>query len=315
METPRRFFVVNRVSRFDSMLHVILFEVFDVKSEFIREIPGFAMVESAERTLGRSPHLVRLVGWTILCILHYVQVYLFVFILAIYLNGLYVFWFIWFVPAFLYVLYAFYDKKVKKMIYADNDESIWNVWITWGLYIVAYVITVVVIFGKVAHKLTKDNGLEINILIYTLCITPGLLILLLQLAICPSYQKPVLSLSIFAALNIFDGIEMLKIILMQKEGNYDIDWEIEISIVFFACFCFLFSPFGLIRNKFVANGEVKQRRRMSMLLIPMEIIGINISFLVLRLALWHKCAAPIFIAKNTLTIVTGGIEFFHLKGM
>ena len=43
---------------------MILFEVFNVESEFIREILGFAMVESAERmVLGRSPHLVRLVGW------------------------------------------------------------------------------------------------------------------------------------------------------------------------------------------------------------------------------------------------------------
>ena len=315
METPRRFFVVVYHTLILCYILVILFEVFYVKSEFIREIPGFAMVESAERTLGRSPHLVRHVGWTILCILYVWQVYLFVIILAIFLNGLYVFWFIWFVPAFLYVLYAFYDKKVKTFVYADNDVAIRDVWFTCGLYIVAYVITVAMIFGKVAHKITKDGVLGINALIYTLCITPGFLILLLQLTICPSYQKPVLSLSIFAALNIFDGIEMLKIILMQNEGNYDIDREIEICIVFFACFCFLFSPLGLSRNKFVANEEVKQRRRMSMLLIPMEIIGINFSFLVLRLALWHKCAAPIFIAKNTLTIVTGGIEFFHLKGM
>ncbi|CAB3985303.1 Hypothetical predicted protein [Paramuricea clavata] len=271
------------------------------------------MVEVAERTVGRPPYLVRLVGWIMLLILYYVQVYLFVFVLAKYLNGLYVFWFIWFVPALLYVLYAFYDKKVKKMIYADNDVAIWEVWFTCGLYIVPYVITVAMIFGKVAHKLTKDNVLEINTLIYTMCITPWLLILLLQLAICPSYQKPVLSLSIFAALNIFDGIEMLKIILMQNEGNYDIDGELEICIVFFACLCFLVSPLGLIRNKFVGNGEVKQRKGMSMLLIPLEIIGINFSFLVLRLALWHKSEAPLFIAKNTLAIVTGGIEFFHLK--
>ena len=193
------------------------------------------------------------------------------------------------------------------MVYADNDESIWNVWITCGLYIVAYVITVAMIFGKVAHKLTKDSVLGINALIYTLCITPGLLILLLQLTFCPSYQKPVLSLSIFAALNIFDGIEMLKIILMQKEGNYDIDWEIETCIVFFACLCFLFSFLGLFRNKFVANGEVKQRKKMSMLLIPLEIIGILI-FGFTSFILWHKSEAPLFIAKNTIAIVTGGIQ-------
>ena len=70
-----------------------------------------------------------------------------------------------------------------------------------GHYIVAYISSVGIIFGKVAHKLTKDDTLGINSLIGTLCITPGLLILLLQLMICPSYRKPVLSMSIFAALN------------------------------------------------------------------------------------------------------------------
>ena len=91
------------------------------------------------------------------------------------------------------------------------------------------------IFGKVAHKLTKEDDLGINALIGTLCITPGLLILLLQLTICPSYGKPVLSLSIFAALNIFDGIEMLEIFLMQKEADFDLGKDVEICVVEFAC--------------------------------------------------------------------------------
>jgi hypothetical protein len=59
---------------------------------------------------------------------------------------------------------------------------------------------------------------------------------------------------------------MLKIILMQNEGNYDIDEKAETYIVFFACLRFFFSSLGLIRNKFVANGEVKQWREISMLL-------------------------------------------------
>ena len=113
------------------------------------------------------------------------------------------------------------------------------------------------IFGKVAHKLTKDEDLGINALLGTLCITPGLLVLL-QLMICPSYRKPVLS--IFSALNIFDGIEMLEIFLMQKVGNFDLGKDIEICIVVFACLCFLFSPFGLIRNKFMINGAVQERK-------------------------------------------------------
>ena len=271
-------------------------------------------MENAERAVERSPYLVGL-GWITLYIFHMSQACLLATILTTHLgNPFFFFCFMSFTEWIPFALIRHFFR-VNGRFYADNDETIRGVWIIWGTYIIAYVITVAVIFATVAHKLTNDDFLGINALIYTLCITPGLLILLLQLMICPSYQKPVLSLSIFAALNIFDGIEMLKIILMQKEGNYDIHKRTEICIVFFACLCFLFSPLSLSRNKFVANGEIKQRKRMSMILIPLEIIGINLSFLVLRLALWHKCAAPIFIAKNTIAIVTGGIQFFHLKEM
>jgi hypothetical protein len=272
------------------------------------------MLESTETAAERSPRLVKL-GWFTFFTLYCGQVVLFVLILTLHTKDpLYVLWFLWFVPAFLYIYYAFYDKKVKKLVYADEDESIWDVWFTWGLYIVAYVITVAVIFGKVAHKLTKDDVLGINALIGTLCITPGMLVLLLQLTICPSYRKPVMSLSIFSALNIFDGIEMLEIFLMQKKANFDLDKDIEICIVVFACFCFFLTPFGLIRNEFKANGVVKEREDLSMILGPIEIVGTNLPFLVLRAIIWHKYEAAIFIAKNAVALVIGAVEFFILNG-
>jgi hypothetical protein len=269
------------------------------------------MIGSRAETAERSPWLVGL-GWTTLLILYLLQVCLFVSFLVIHLNDdSYVAWFLWFVPAFVLIFVFFHANKQS---YADEDETIWGVWIIWGTYIVAYVITVGMIFGKVAHKLTKDDDLGINVLLGTLCITPGLLVLLLQLTICPSYRRPVLSLSIFSALNIFDGIEMLEIFLMQKEGNFDLGKDIEICIVVFACFCFFITPFGLIRNKFMANGVVKERKETSVFLGPLEIIGTNLPFLVLRAIVWHKYEAAIFIAKNAVALVVGAVEFLVLNG-
>jgi hypothetical protein len=124
--------------------------------------------------------------------------------------------------------------------------------------------------------------------------------------------KPVLSLSIFSALNIltiFDGIEMLQIFLMQKVGNFDLGKEIDICIVFFACLCFLFSPFGLIRNKFMVNGAVRERKDLSMVPGPLEIIVTDLPFLVLHAIIWHKYEAAIFIAKNVVALVVGAVEF------
>ena len=268
------------------------------------------MVQNATKTAERSPRLIT-VGWLMLFVLYVGQVLLFTLIMTVHLNGFYMFWFLLFAPAFFRVYCGFY----KKLDFAGNDDEIGGVWFTWALYIIAYVITIGIIFGKVAHELTKDDTFGINALLGTLCITPGLLLLLLQLTICPSYRKPVLSMSIIAALNIFDGIEMLEIFLMQNEADFDLNKETEICIVFFACFSFFLSPFGLARNKFMANGVVKERRKASMFLGPLEIIGTNLPFLVLRAVIWHKYEAAIFIAKNVVALVVGGVEFLILKGM
>ena len=258
----------------------------------------------------RSSSLVRL-GWYTFYALYLLQVSLFVAFLITHLdNGWYAFWLILFVPAFWFIC-SFGSPWSP---YANNDEEIQSVWKIWGTYIVAYVITVGTIFGTFAHELTKDDTLGINALLGTLCITPALLILLLQLTICPSYRNHVVSMSIYAALNIFDGIEMLEIFLMQKEANFDLNKETEICIVFFACFCFFLSPFGLVRNKFMNHGVIKARKETSLILSQLEIIGINLPFLVIRAVIWHKYEAAIFIAKNIVALVIGTLEFLILKG-
>ena len=260
-----------------------------------------------ENQVQRSPVLVRL-GWLTLSILFLAQVILLVaFLETHFTKGLWLIWLFLFLPVIILVI-LFRSK------YANDDKNIRYVWVIWGAYIFAYIITVGTIFGTFAHKLTKDDTLGVNSLIGTLCITPALLVLLLQLTICPSYREHVLSISIFAALNIFDGIEMLEIFLMQKEANFDLNKETEICIVVFACFCFFLSPFGLARNKFMMKGVIKARKETSMLLSLLEIIGINLPFLVIRAVIWHKYEAAIFIAKNIVALVIGVLEFLILKG-
>jgi hypothetical protein len=213
-------------------------------------------------------------------------------------------------PLVALALFLIFLRK-EDVWYADDDEKVWRVWAVWVTYIVAYVVAVAMIFCTVAEKLTKDHDLGINTLKATLCITPVLLILLLQLTICPSYRKPVLSLSIFAALNIFDGIEMLEIVFMKIEGHLDLNSATEKSIIAFACICFLLSPLGLIRNKFDGFGGMKEREKTSMVLGPIEIIGTNLPFLILRAVVWgvYDYEASVFIAKNIVSLVIGLVEF------
>ena len=270
------------------------------------------MEKSTARTVERSPCLVCL-GWSTFLILYLAQVVLFVAFLVKYVenDGYYLWCLLYSLP----VYFIFAKFTGSKISYADNDERVQYVWIIWGAYIVPHVSTVAVIFGKVAHKLTKDDDLGINTLMGTLCITPVLLILLLQLTISPSYQKPVLWSSMFVALNLFDGIKMLEIFLAQNEADFELNKAIEICIVVSACTCFVLSPLELVRNKFMADGVVKMRKDTSMLVVVLEIFFINLPFLVLRTVIWRKYESAIFMVKNIVALVFGVIEFLVLKGV
>ncbi len=312
-------------------------------------VNGNAAIENNDLHVERSSFLV-VVGWITLFILYWGQVGLLVSILAIPHD------FLFFVPAFAFTCYFIYWYR-RESYHAEEDRSIWHVWIIWGTYIVAYVIVVVVIFAKVARDLTEKDALGINALKMTLSITPGLLILFLQLTICPSYRKPVLYLSIVAAVNIFDGIQMLEIYLLQNEGQFDFDSVTEglrdfltrdggacylnneteklkdflmqkarhfdlnsgteVCIIFFSCISFLLSSFGLVRNKFGANGEVKERGTTSAVFGLLEIFGTNLPFLVIRIFIWkrHQYNASLFIAKNIISLVIGGVVFGLLNGV
>ena len=292
------------------------------------------------------------IGWIVLIVLYLVQAILLILFLALHQNPHFGCMGFAFVPAPVFTgLFMWWSRKTNEDADdSDEDKEIRYVWVIWGAYIVPFVVAVAMIFAMVAKELTTEDTLGVNALRMTLCITPGLLILFLQLAISPSYRKPVLSLSIFAALNIFDGIEMLETFLTQNEkvieiddltlklnkflvqngGNFtngtemlkdfltenvnetyfDLSAGTEISIIVFACVCFLLSSFGLARNKFWGGDEVKERTKTSIVFGFFEIICTNFPFLVIRGVIWkkYKHESAVFIAKNIVSLVVGAVE-------
>ncbi|XP_028399887.1 uncharacterized protein LOC114523223 [Dendronephthya gigantea] len=198
--------------------------------------------------------------------------------------------------------------------YAQEPDEIWNVWFFWVVYIIIYIISVGLIFGEVAHKLDKSQTYGPNCLKITLCIAPALLVLVLQLVISPSYRKGVLALSVFAALDLFDGIEMLEIVLMQNEWEeFNLDESVEKWIITFACLSFLITSLGLTINKFDGESTVEEKsNRKAVCMALFVILFTNIPFLVLRVYIWVDCGyeASIFIAKNVVSLVVGFVEFF-----
>ncbi len=198
--------------------------------------------------------------------------------------------------------------------YAETNDEVWNVWFFWFVYIIIYIISVGIIFGEVAHKLDKSETYGPNFLKIILCIAPALLVLVLQLVISPSCRKGVLVLSVFAALDLFDGIEMLEIVLMQNEWeHFNLDGSVENWIIAFACVSFLVTSLGLTRNKFdFESGTVAEKSNsVAVCLGFLVILFTNVPFLVLRIYVWADCGyeASIFIAKNIVSLVVGFIEF------
>ena len=197
--------------------------------------------------------------------------------------------------------------------YAQTNDEVWCVWILWFIYITIYTISVGIIFGEISHKLVKTETYGPNFLKAMLCIAPALLVLVLQLVISPSYRKGVLALSVFAALDLFDGIEMLEIVLMQNErDDFDLDDSVEKWIIAFACLSFLVTSLGLTRNKVDGESTIDQRENgMAVTLGLLVILFTNVPFLSLRIYVWSDCGyeASIFIAKNIVSLVVGLVEF------
>ena len=219
----------------------------------------------------------------------------------------------------LYLVFAlavFIAMRVTKG-YAETDDEAWIVWIFWFIYIVLYMIAVALVFGLTVHKLHKSETYGPNFLKIMLCITPALLVLVLQLVISPAYRKDVLSLSVFAALDLFDGIEMLEIVLMQNEiEDFNLDGPVEKAIIAFACISFVVTSLSLALNKLDDSDSVIETRGdsdnpVSLCLGLCEILFTNVPFLVLRLYVWdaYGYEASIFIAKNIVSLVVGLVEF------
>lgn len=267
-----------------------------------------------ESKVERSKCLVRC-GWLLAITMYIVQAFVFIKFLDEHsTTGIKFYW----IGAAIYLGFAIVVLVILCMSkgYAETGKQIWFVWAFWFIYILLYAISVAIVFVEVSHKLTKSETYGPNLLKSTLRIAPALRVLVLQIVITPAFRKDVLSLSLVAALNLFDGIEMLEIVLMQNEReDFDLDESVKISIVAFACFSFLITSLGLARNKFDKDQETEEREerkeRNGLCLGLSEIFLTNVPFLSLRIYVWADCGyeASIFIAKNVISLVIGLVNF------
>ena len=96
----------------------------------------------------------------------------------------------------------------------------------WVLYIVALVVNIAMVFGKVGDKIDKTEFLGPNVLKMIMCITQLLLLLLLNTGdLDDSHENEeereiVSELCFPMAVDLFDGIEMIDIVLEEREHDF-----------------------------------------------------------------------------------------------
>ena len=187
----------------------------------------------------------------------------------------------------------------------------------WGLYICALIPNIATVFLVVGDSLDKDKLLGPNALKMVLCITPLLLLLLLHTADdsdqTDEHRELVSKLSYQMAIDLFDAVEMIDIVLEENEHDFGIPNGFGASMIVLACLCLALSTWQLAENK-LAGGETKIRFQTALFRNIVEIVLINLTFLIIRAVVFFKFGKDesIFIAKNGIGIILSALEIRHI---
>ena len=174
----------------------------------------------------------------------------------------------------------------------------------WCLYTVGLVVSTIIVFATFVDNM--DNG-SLLCLKVTLCITPILLLLLLNTAKDVKENKDLLPWLCFAmAVDLVDTIEMIDIVLdeFEKENEFRIPKGFAYTMVAIACISFLLSPWQMLENDF-EKGKLLPKRALWRSVFEMALV--NSVFLITRsvILIKYEKDESIFILKNLVAIILG----------
>ena len=168
-----------------------------------------------------------------------------------------------------------------------------------------------------APVLTVNNDtktLSSTLLKATLCVTPLLLLLLLNTASdandTEENKDDVYKLCVQLAVDLLDAVEMIDIVLDEKEHNYGISQGFGIAMITVACISFLLSLWPMIETKL----HDRKKTISAISRNAAEIGLVNGPFLVIRLVIVFSYGKDesIFVAKNVIAIILSVLEIREL---
>ena len=220
---------------------------------------------------------------------------------------------------------------------AEGNASLLGCFYVWAVYVCCALLpNIIVIFGFLADSLEKETFLGPNVFKMVLCITPLLLLLLLNTADYGDedtaergevreevkiksarklLEELASKLCVQVTLDLFDAIEMLDIVLDEMHGKERMEFNgLGKVMIVGACFSFLLSLLQMAETEFSQGKAVKPRYKTTMVSTIARMICINLVFLVIRAVVFFKYGKDesIFIAKNGIAIIRSYIEISHL---
>ena len=194
----------------------------------------------------------------------------------------------------------------------------------WGLYIVALVVNIAMVVIMLGDRISKTEFLSLNVFKAILCITPLLLLLLPNTGdLDDSHENHketeiVSYLLLPMTIDLFDGVEMIDIVLEGREYDFGIPKAFSTAMFVLACFGFimLVSPWQMAETKFTKDWW-KPRYRTKLYRNIVQIVCVNVPFLVIRVVVFSMFGKDesIFIAKNGIGIVPFIMEIHDLRDL
>ena len=197
------------------------------------------------------------------------------------------------------------------LLYKDEADLVPGLFFVWLFYIVGLISSIGILFWVAGDGLgNNDMTLGPIILKATLCATPLLLIALLNTASDANEndknKDDVYKLCVQLAVDLLDAVEMIDIVLDEKEHDFGISEGFGLAMIVVAWFSLLLTLWPMIE----AGMDEETERKSIIIRNFVEIIGVNGVFLTIRVVIvfMYKKDESIFIAKNIIAIILSSLE-------
>lgn len=177
----------------------------------------------------------------------------------------------------------------------------------WLVYTVLFIVDFVLVFTLVEDRLNEERSPRPVIFEAVLCITPLLLLLLLNTADDNDVKRlgDFKWLCASMTLQVFDAIEMIDIVVSEKGKGSEINKVYEIGMIALACTSLLLSALQLVHSvHYKSTGALRNGEKIRLGLVITAAI-INFVSMIIRVVVLVEYGTneTIFIAKNIISIL------------